>query len=364
VAELTSRVWERYGRLRVYVRTGELEVGWSEPRTGRYLIHQPELAPQFWSEVGAECRRLRQEGRLTGPAYQEVPVTSAPQAPSAEPTLTAPRAPSAEPAPTAFTAPVSTPTPLLSAEPAAGQPVDGEITGGQAVGGHAVGGHWIVRDSRWDDLATNKPGMAARARARQLRREHPVRTTAADLLGKGSGARAFRVGAKGERVVGRKLDRWAARYGWRVLHAVPVGRQGTDIDHVVIGPFGVVTVNTKATSTRVWVGEHGMIVGRTTVDYLRKSRAEARRAGRLLSTAARDHVPVQGVIVFTGARRFTMVRGGPRDVAVLRTPRKLRRWLRRQPWVLPADRVEEIYEAARRPESWQGPASAVRRQRY
>ena len=39
-------------------------------------------------------------------------------------------------------------------------------------------------------------------------------------------------------------------------------RAGADIDHVVIASFGVVTVNTKTTKTRVWVGEYGMTVGR------------------------------------------------------------------------------------------------------
>ncbi|MBG6212216.1 hypothetical protein RCH23_000129 [Cryobacterium sp. CAN_C3] len=32
---------------------------------------------------------------------------------------------------------------------------------------------------------------------------------------------------------------------WTVLHAVPVGSGSSDIDHVVIGPAGVFTINTK-----------------------------------------------------------------------------------------------------------------------
>lgn len=215
--------------------------------------------------------------------------------------------------------------------------------------------HWVVRDPAWDDLATNKPGAAASARARELRREHPLMTTAADLLGMRTEARAFAIGARGERTVGRKLDRWAARRGWHVLHAVPVGRRGTDIDHVVIAPFGVVTINTKVTSTAVWVGEYGMTVGGIKVDHVRKSRSEAARARRLLSRALGADVPVQSAIVFVGARRFSMVRGGPADVAVLRSPQVLYRWLRRQPSVLPADRAEAIYQAARRPATWQAP---------
>jgi hypothetical protein len=180
-----------------------------------------------------------------------------------------------------------------------------------------------------------------------------VRTAAAGVLGLRTEARAFAAGARGERTVGRRLDRWAARRGWQVLHAVPVGQRGTDIDHVVIGPFGVVTINTKATRTSVWAGEYGLVVGGTKVDYLRKSRAEARRAQRLLDRAAGFEVPVQPAIVFVGARRFTVRRGGPRDVAVLGSPSALRRWLRRQPAVLNPDQVATIYAAARHPLTWQ-----------
>ena len=177
--------------------------------------------------------------------------------------------------------------------------------------------------------------------------------TAAWLLGIRTQAVSFAVGARGERLVGRKLNTWAARYRWHVLHAVPVGRSGADIDHVVIGRFGVVTVNTKTTGSSVWVGEYGMKIGRVTVDYLRKSRAEARRTRRLLGRAAGSDVPVQPAIVFVGARRFTVRRGGPADVAVLRSPRALRRWLRRQPRVLDDGQVDALYETARHPSAWQ-----------
>ncbi len=304
---MTTRVWQRYGRLRIYVSIGDLEAGWSEPRTGRFVLARPDLEQAFWAEVEAECQRLRRDGRL------------GPEAPDRRPADT-------EPADT---------------EPAATEPADG---------------HWVVRDPAWDDLATNQPGAAASARARELRREHPLLTTAADLIGMRSAARAFAIGARGERTVGRKLGRWAGRHGWHVLHAVPVGRRGADIDHVVIGPFGVVTINTKNTSTTVWVGEHGMMVGGTRVDYVQKSRSEAVRARRLLGRALAGQVPVQSVIVFVGARRFSRVRGGPADVAVLPSARALHRWLRRQPPVLDARQAEAIYQVARRPATWQPPS--------
>lgn len=199
------------------------------------------------------------------------------------------------------------------------------------------------------DLALNQAGAAARARAAELR---DWRTRLASLLGVRTEARDFATGAKGERFVGGKLDGWARRQGWHVLHAVPVGRNGADIDHVLIGPFGVVTVNTKTTRGKVWVAENGMMVGGTKVDYLRNSRHEAKRARTLLATACGRHVPVQPVVVFVGAKGFTVRNGGPQDVAVLSDVKALRRWLRRRGRVLTPDQVTEVHTAARRFETW------------
>jgi hypothetical protein len=308
VVSLRSRVWQRNGQLRLFISGDGLDVGWYDPRTGRFELHQPAMEPEFWQAVHAGCDQLLQDGRLREAVIHR-------------------------PGP-----PRAAPRPLAELEAPADPP------GGE---------HWVVRDPRWDDLASNSPGEAARARSRELWAEHPVLVTAAWLLGIRTQAVSFAVGARGERVVGRKLNRWAARYRWHVLHAVPLGRAGTDIDHVVIGRFGVVTVNTKTTGTSVWVGEYGMKIGRVTVDYLRKSRAEARRTRRLLGRAAGCDVPVQPAIVFVGARRFTIRRGGPRDVAVLRSPRALRRWLRRQPQLLDGGQVDALYEVARHPSAWQ-----------
>jgi hypothetical protein len=329
VSSVTTRVWQRYGQLRIYVVAGDLageeEAGWCDPRSGRFALSRPERADGFWAEVAGECERLLREGRLGQPV---LPAELAARLPAG--------LPAGEPGPEATAGPA--PEPGRAAEGSGHWPDDS---------------HWVVREPEWDDLAARKPGSAALARSRELRRERPLVTTAADLLGFGSAARLFAIGAKGERIVGRRLDRWAARGGWHVLHAVPVGRNGADIDHVVIGPFGVITINTKATGTSVWVGQYGMRIGGTTVGYLRKSRAERARVARLLAHATGAHVPVQSVIVFVGARRFTKSRGGPRDVVVLSAPRELRRWLRRQATVLEAGQVETLYAAARRPETWQ-----------
>jgi hypothetical protein len=50
-------------------------------------------------------------------------------------------------------------------------------------------------------------------------------------------------GALGEIAVGQILERLGPE--WTILHAVPVGGGAFDIDHVLIGPAGVFTLNTK-----------------------------------------------------------------------------------------------------------------------
>lgn len=319
---LKSQVWRRYGQVRIYVSADNDAVGWFDPRTGHSQLSQPHLRDEFWAAVRAECQRLLADGHIQKPAFPPQ-ATFPPKASSTAPPQ---------------------PSPVL--------PVSQPRAGPQAPG-QASGQHGVVRNPDWHDLARNEPGASASARARELRREHPLLTGAAALLGIRTSAQQFAAGAHGERTVGCQLNRWAARDGWHVLHAVPVGQRGADIDHVVIGPFGVVTVNTKTTRAPVWVGEYGLTVGGKPVDYLRKSRSEASRAGRLLNRATGLSVPVQPAIVFVGARRVSVRRGGPADVAVLPAPRALRHWLRKQPLVLEPSQVQAIYQAACRPASWQ-----------
>ena len=66
-------------------------------------------------------------------------------------------------------------------------------------------------------------------------------------------------GALGEIAVGRILATLPA--DWTVFHALPIGKKGADIDHVVIGPGGIFTINTKNHSGKaVWVAGHTLMV--------------------------------------------------------------------------------------------------------
>lgn len=82
-------------------------------------------------------------------------------------------------------------------------------------------------------------------------------------------------GALGEHAVGRALARLGPE--WAVLHAVPVGRGSSDIDHVVIGPGWIFTLNTKNhTGQSVWTAKSTLLVavrskGTSTMPFSRQT---------------------------------------------------------------------------------------------
>ncbi len=179
--------WRKYGKDRLYVNDeAGLRIGWVDLLTGQVTIENRELTDAFHAVVAAH-----RAGAATDVA--DSVATMAPPLP----TLPSPR-PSPEPA--------------------------------------------------WVDLATNRPGQGVReladAELAAMNERSRVGTFLARSFDMKTDERAWRVGAGGEETVGGRLDK-LVKHGWHVLHAVPVGDRGSDIDHVVIGPGGVFTVNTK-----------------------------------------------------------------------------------------------------------------------
>lgn len=200
----------------------------------------------------------------------------------------------------------------------------------------------------WHDLAENPPGQAARKKAVELRQAAPVKTLIFRVFNAPSQERAFRVGAEGEEEVARRLR--GLGDGWHVIHAVPVGEKDSDIDHVVIGPPGVFTLNTKNHSKgKVWVAERAFMVNGQKTDYLRNSRHEANRAKRLLSSACGFPVTVEPVIVVMAAD--LTIKDQPPDVHVV-ARKRITKWLIGRPPMLSPEAIEIIYGQARRSTTW------------
>jgi hypothetical protein len=202
------------------------------------------------------------------------------------------------------------------------------------------------------DLADRPAGALARLEATRLRSEAPVRSVLARLMGVHTDERAWRLGAIGEELVGAQLSRLVAEDPrWRVLHSIPVGTDGTDIDHVVIGRGGVFTLNSKHhPGGRIWVAGDTFMVNGKRHPYVHASRHEAVRATRVLSAACGFPIEVTPVVVPVNADDIT-VKSKPRDVHVVNR-RRLRRWLRRRPEVMDDRAIAAVYSAARWDSTW------------
>jgi hypothetical protein len=198
-----------------------------------------------------------------------------------------------------------------------------------------------------DTLVGRRAGASAAEKARELRAAAPVRTRFARLLGVHTDERAWRKGAEGERVTGRWLGRLPD--GWHVFHDVPVGAHGANIDHVVVGPGGVFTINTKNLTGKVWVGPRTIRHNGHLTDYLSKASAEALRASRLLSAAVGRPVEVRGVLAIR-VEEWT-IEAEPADVFV-RGPRSAKNLMLTQPATLSGRDVIELAAAAAKADTW------------
>lgn len=161
-------------------------------------------------------------------------------------------------------------------------------------------------------------------------------------------------GALGEVAVGGVLNRLGPE--WTVLHAVPVGRGKSDIDHVVIGPTGIFTLNSKNHAGQaVWSAKNTLMVDGKKQRHVYNAEFEADRAANLLSAAVGRPVYVNGAVVIVGAKSLTVKEKHPRIAVV--TQHQLLRWLTRRPTVLNPQQIKAITTSAVQPRTWhQNPA--------
>ncbi|MBX9245827.1 NERD domain-containing protein [Actinotalea ferrariae] len=308
--------WRRFGKDRLYVNgPDERRLGWCDLLTGAVTVE--DHADRETVEAALESWRT----------LAEVPVAA---------TATSPPPRAAEAGVRHETPSVPTPAAAVFGEPSLPtlertRPVEPE----------------------WEDLAGRRAGQAAREQALALKEAAPVRTFLARVLRVHTDERAWRIGADGEEKVAAQVAKLTAKDPrWRVLHAVPVGENGSDIDHVVIGPPGVFTLNAKHhPGAKIWVAGNTFMVNGQKQPYLRNSRHEAQRAAKLLTAAAGIPLHAVGVVVPVGAQDVT-IKTEPEGVHVVYR-KALVKWLQRQPEQLDEATVERIYVAARRSTTWQ-----------
>ena len=332
MTEWNVRRWRRYGHDRLYASTpGGTDLGYLDLTTGRYrsddMSNLPLLRRAIEDHFAAQ--RPPHQGSGTTPAPAPGPSAAPGPAPTRSPELARTDTPDAVAHGRVSPHPPPAPSPWQSPSPGPTGP-------------------------RWHDLADVRAGASARERALAERAaQGTIRHLFARLVDARTDVRAWRIGADGEGAVAEQLAGLGVH--WRVLHAVRVGDRGADIDHVVVGPGGVFTVNAKNhPKASVWVGGDVFLVNGQRHDYVRKSRFEAERASRMLAEHVGFPVPVTGVIAVVGARRGFTVKAQPADGAVVVVPRRgIRRFLQSRPSRLGLREIDAIHEVARRSSTWQ-----------
>lgn len=301
MSDLVVRRWTRYGKDRLYVETSTGEkVGFHDMLTGQSTVQRTDLAAAFHEAVSA---------------HQTAQGTGVPdERPSAPPEA-------------------ATERPAASVEPDYAVTID------------------------WTDLAVYRPGRAVRAEAESLlagmREQSRVGTFLKRAFDVKTDERAFRVGADGEEAVGARLDRLTKHDGYRVLHSIPVGTRGSDIDHLVITKGGVYPVNTKRhPGGSVWVGERAILVNGRRTDYLRNSRYEAERVRKVLLRHLGVEVPVRAVLVFLTATVIPQVTIKQMPDVLVLDRMDIPGAFRRSPERMTPEMIERVYEVARKSTTW------------
>jgi hypothetical protein len=330
--DLVVNRWKRYGKDRLYVMRAD------GSRVGFWDLVAGEARPGDTEDLGLLVVAV--EGWLaanpavgSGTPPASSPVVEAPE-PEVEHEVEVEVEVEATPAPTVLAERVAVPTTV---------PEDTATPDCASVDATA---------RPWVDLSANRAGASARQRAVEKRGAAPVKSTLARVLGVHTDERAWRIGADGEELVAAQLTKAAKKDPrWNFLHAIPVGDRGSDIDHLIIGPGGVFTVNTKHhPKAKIWVGGNTFMVNGHKQRYVRDSRYEAARAAKLLTAACGFPVHVEGLIVTVNASEI-VVKSQPDGVSVT-WRNNVPTWLLSLGDILTPDVVSSIYEASRRSTTW------------
>ncbi|WP_426593154.1 nuclease-related domain-containing protein [Cellulomonas sp. McL0617] len=139
--------------------------------------------------------------------------------------------------------------------------------------------------------------------------------------------------------------------GWQVIHDVPLGRQGTLVEHLLIGPGGVFTVaERRHPGLKIVVDGRSLEVDGRSVAYLRDAKLEAARVRGLLLTAGCADVNVRGVVVVHGDLELRP--SAVQCETVVMSRQDVQAAFRRMPERLDIHRVAAIAHVARQRATW------------
>jgi len=116
----------------------------------------------------------------------------------------------------------------------------------------------------------------------------------------------LKLGLTGERAVGQHLSETLSPLKYQVFHDIP--GQGFNIDHVIIGPTGIFSIETKTRSKPSEGEPHIQYDGQTIKvngalpdrDAVKQAKAEASWLSEILEQSTGKKFPVQPIVIFPG----------------------------------------------------------------
>ena len=155
--------------------------------------------------------------------------------------------------------------------------------------------------------------------------------------------------AVGKLVVATQLARLSDE--WTILHAVPLGADDGELDHLVVGPGGVFVIATRNyRGSKIRAGGNLLTVDGRKTDEIRSLRYAERRASDLLRQAVGVPVSVSPIIVVTESAALALDAKSP-TLPVLSLDR-IPRWFTTRDRVLSQAAVERIATVASRESTW------------
>jgi hypothetical protein len=160
-------------------------------------------------------------------------------------------------------------------------------------------------------LLESAPGASARREyerrrdnreARAKERLGPLAGVALALAGEPSHQRAWDKGSTGEVKLAAKLERWTADAGVVLLHDRRVPGSVANIDHIAVGPSGVLVIDAKRYSGRIGVERRGGLFTPRTQHLVVAGRDRSKLVDGVLHqrdvVQAHTDVPVRAVLCF------------------------------------------------------------------
>ncbi|MBG6213397.1 MAG: NERD domain-containing protein [Cryobacterium sp.] len=155
--------------------------------------------------------------------------------------------------------------------------------------------------------------------------------------------------AQAEIVVGDILARLPD--GYSVYHSLPIRNTAFWVDHLVVGPGGIFSINSKTHWDRDLTGSPRSIpIGEHAMPYLRDPRFESAQITALLAAEMPAATVVQAMIVLVNPHKILLARK-PDTVTVIDAPR-LRRWLVARPPVFTKQQQAALTAVIDDPATW------------